>query len=145
MSDVRHILHGKPSEVCTTGPTATVFAALQLMADKNIGAVIVMDGAQVVGVFSERDYARKVVLHGRASKTTPVGELMTPAVYYVTPAHSVEQCMALMTNKHIRHLPVLDNGKLIGVVSIGDLVKAMLDDQKFQIDQLEQYITGRHM
>jgi CBS domain-containing protein len=142
MSDVRQILNGKSGRICTIAPNATVFAALQLMADKDIGALIVTEGEKVVGIFSERDYARKIALLGKDSKKVPVRELMTPGVYYVTPTQTVEHCMALMTKKRIRHLPVLDNGKLIGVVSIGDAVKAMLAEQKFLIEQLEQYITG---
>jgi CBS domain-containing protein len=136
------MLQAKKGKAYTIAPTATVFEALQLMADKDIGALIVTDKDKVVGIFSERDYARKVALKGRESKKTTVRELMTRSVYYVTPAHSVEQCMGLMTEKHVRHLPVLDNGKLVGVISIGDVVKTIITDQKLLIEQLEDYITG---
>jgi CBS domain-containing protein len=142
MSSVKQILHNKSGKTYTVAPTATVFEALQLMADKDIGALIVVEKEKVVGIFSERDYARKVVLKGRGSKTVTVRELMTRAVYYVTPTHSVEQCMGLMTEKHVRHLPVLEDGKLVGVVSIGDVVKTFITDQKILIEQLENYITG---
>jgi CBS domain-containing protein len=142
MSSVQQMLQAKKGKTHTIAPSATVFEALQLMADKDIGAVIVVDKEKVVGIFSERDYARKVALKGRASKTMTVRELMTRGVYYVTPTHSVEQCMGLMTDKHVRHLPVLENGKLVGVVSIGDVVKTLITDQKILIEQLESYITG---
>ncbi len=142
MSSVQQMLQAKKGKIHTIAPTATVFEALQLMADKDIGALIVVDKEKVVGIFSERDYARKVALKGRESKKTTVRELMTRSVYYVTPTHSVEQCMGLMTDKHVRHLPVLENGKLVGVVSIGDVVKTMITDQKLLIEQLENYITG---
>jgi CBS domain-containing protein len=142
MSTVRQILESKSGDLWSISPRATVFEALQVMAEKDIGALLVLDGEQLVGVFSERDYARKVVLQGRSSKTTSVGELMAPTVFYVTPDQTVEDCMALMTNKRVRHLPVLENERLMGVVSIGDVVKAVIMAQEGTIRQLEQYITG---
>ena len=113
------------------------------MARKNIGAVLVMDGAQVVGIFTERDYARKIVLKGRTSPQTPVREVMTPGVMFVTPEQTSDQCMALMTENRLRHLPVMDGGKLVGLVSIGDLVKDIISEQQFIIEQLEFYISGK--
>ncbi|HEU4638541.1 MAG TPA: CBS domain-containing protein [Candidatus Binatia bacterium] len=121
---------------------STVFDALSLMAEKEIGALVVLDEARVAGIISERDYARKVILHGRASPTTRVEEIMTTHVAYTHLDQSIEECMAIMTDKRIRHLPVLQDGKLIGIISIGDLVKAIIADQKFMIEQLERYITG---
>ncbi|HET9882995.1 MAG TPA: CBS domain-containing protein [Candidatus Binatia bacterium] len=121
---------------------STVFDALSLMAEKEIGALVVLDEARVAGIISERDYARKVILHGRASPTTRVEEIMTSHVAYTHLDQSIEECMAIMTDKRIRHLPVLQDGKLIGIISIGDLVKAIIADQKFMIEQLERYITG---
>jgi len=119
-----------------------VYEALELMAEKNIGAVLVLDADRVVGIFSERDYARRVALRGRSSRTTPIYEVMTSKVFYVRPDHTIEECMALMTEKRIRHLPVMENDRLIGIISIGDVVKAMISQQQFIIEQLEHYITG---
>ncbi|MDX1527750.1 MAG: CBS domain-containing protein, partial [Gammaproteobacteria bacterium] len=113
-----------------------------IMAEKGIGALVVLDGDKLVGIVSERDYARKVVLKERASKQTPVGDIMTKDVLYARPDHTVEECLALMTDKRIRHLPVMDGDKLIGMVSIGDLVKAIIAEQKHVIEQLEHYISG---
>ena len=119
-----------------------MYEAIELMAEKVVGALLVMEGSNVVGVISERDYARKVILKGRSSKETRISEIMTTRVIYVRPDHTLEECMALMTEKRIRHLPVLDAGNLIGVLSIGDLVKAIIAEQKFIIDQLTHYISG---
>src|SRR5690606_14966843 len=113
------------------------------MAEKNVGAVLVMQGEKLVGIFSERDYARKVILHGKSSREILVNEIMTPEVAHVSPYQSVQDCMELMTNKHIRHLPVLEENVLKGVISIGDVVKAIISDQEFMIGQLESYIAGR--
>ncbi|NOZ27530.1 MAG: CBS domain-containing protein [Chloroflexi bacterium] len=143
MKLVRDILQTKGYDVWSVSPDAMVYEALQVMADKNIGAVLVLEDGEVVGIFSERDYARKVILEGRSSLNTPVREIMTSKVYYVHPGQSLEECMALMTEKHIRHLPVLENGRLIGIISIGDVVKAIISDQKVTIQQLENYILGR--
>jgi len=143
MTGVVHILRSKPEQtVYTIPPTATVFDAVKLMAEKGIGALVVTEGEQVVGIISERDYARKIILMARSSKETPVRDIMTSAVMYVSPAQTSQECMALMTENRLRHLPVMDNGKLIGLVSIGDLVKDIISEQKFIIEQLEHYITG---
>jgi CBS domain-containing protein len=112
------------------------------MADKDIGAVLVLEAGRIAGIFSERDYARKIILKGKASRETPVRDIMTSHVLYVRPEQTVADCMALMTNKHIRHLPVLAGDELIGLISIGDVVKAIIDEQEFMIEQLEKYITG---
>ena len=129
--------------VFTIAPTSSVLEAVQLMADKNIGALLVTEGTQVVGIISERDCARKVTLRSRSSRDTPVRDIMTPDVMYVRPEHTTEECMVLMTENRLRHLPVMDGGKLLGLVSIGDLVKDIISDQKFIIEQLEHYISGR--
>lgn len=142
MDQVSQLLENKGHEVWTIGPDAMVYQALQLMADKDIGALVVLDGNEVVGIFSERDYARKVVLHGKTSTETPVRQVMSSRVLYVRPDQSVEDCMALMTDKHIRHLPVVDGGRLVGLISIGDIVKAVISQQDFIITQLENYITS---
>ena len=142
MKTVRDILRVKGHEVYCVAPDATVYEAVQLMAEKEIGALMVMEGAQVVGLISERDYARKVILQGRASSTTRVKEIMITPVVYVHIEQPIEECMALMTEKRTRHLPVIEDGKLAGIISIGDLVKAILTDQKFIIEQLERYICG---
>jgi CBS domain-containing protein len=144
MTSVAHILKSKADmNVQSIAPTASVYEALQQMASKNIGSLLVMDGAQVVGIFTERDYARKIVLKGRTSPQTPMHEVMTPAVMFVTPQQSSEECMALMTENRLRHLPVLQDGELVGLVSIGDLVKDIISEQQFIIEQLECYITGK--
>ena len=139
---VRDILRGKPGQVWRIGPQSTVYEALQMMADRDIGALPVVEGGQLIGMFSERDYARKVVLQGRSSQTATVGELMSHPVYWVGPAETIETCMVTMTNRRIRHLPVLEDGRLIGLVSIGDILKAMITDQRMLIDDLEHYITS---
>jgi CBS domain-containing protein len=142
MTTVRQVLRGKSIEVATIRPKDTVFAALQVLAEKDIGALIVVDEDKVVGIFSERDYARKGILRGRFSKETLVEELMTRRVYYASPDQSIEDLMTLMTTKHIRHLPVIEKEKLIGVVSIGDVVKSIIEDHEFTIREMEKYITG---
>ena len=119
-----------------------MFDAVKLMAEKDVGALLIMEGETIVGMVSERDYARKIVLIGRSSKETPVRDIMTCPVIYVGPQQSTEECMALMTEKRVRHLPVLDNGTLIGLISIGDLVKDIISEQNFVIEQLQYYITG---
>ena len=126
----------------TITPGASVFDAVKLMSEKNIGALLVMEGEEVAGIVTERDYARKIILMARSSKETPVREIMTSAVMYVRPGHTSEDCMVLMTENRLRHLPVMDGNKLIGLISIGDLVKAIISDQKFTIEQLEHYISG---
>ena len=143
MKTVSEILRSKPDQkVYSVSPVATVYDAVALMADKNIGALLIKDGDDIVGVFTERDYARKVVLAERSSKTTPVRDVMTSPVLYVKPSSTNEECMALMTENRLRHLPVVDAGKLLGVVSIGDLVKDIISEQQFIIEQLEHYIAG---
>ncbi len=126
----------------TIQPDATVFDALKLMAEKNVGALLVLEAGRLTGILSERDYARKVILKGKSSLNTPVRDIMTERVMFVHPEQTVEDCMALMTDKHVRHLPVLVGQQVVGVVSIGDLVKASLDEKDFVIKQLENYITG---
>lgn len=143
MKTVRQLLEAKGYDVWSIAPDAPVYDALKLMADKNVGALIVLDGEKLVGVISERDYARKVILKGKSARDTPVREIMTREVICVSPKRTVEECMALMTDKRIRHLPVLEEDRLIGVVSIGDVVKSVISEQEFIIEQLENYITGR--
>ena len=144
MKRVAQILRSKSDPtVHTVGPTALMFDALKLMAEKNIGALLVMEGETIVGMLSERDYARKIVLMGKSSKETLVCDVMTRPVLCVGPQQSTEECMALMTEKRLRHLPVLDDGKLIGLISIGDLVKDIISEQNFVIEQLQCYISGQ--
>ena len=143
MKTVRHILEAKGTEVHTIGPSASVRDALELMADKDVGALVVTEGEErIVGLLSERDYARKVILLGRFSKDTPVRDIMTAEVICVSPEQSVDTCMGLMTQKHFRHLPVVVDERLAGLISIGDVVKAVIDEHKFEIEQLEHYIAG---
>ena len=143
MKSVAQILKSKADpSVYTIAPNATVLDALKLMAEKSIGAVVVTEGEQVVGIITERDYARKVILMARSSKDTPVGDIMTSPVMYVRPDNTSEECMVLMTENRLRHLPVVDSCKLVGLISIGDLVKDIISEQKFIIEQLEHYITG---
>ena len=143
MKIVAEILRSKPEQaVHTITPSASVFDAVKLMAEKSIGALLVMEDLKIDGIITERDYARKIVLMGRSSKETPVRDIMTSPVMYVRPDQTNEECMALMTDNRVRHLPVIDNGKLIGLISIGDLVKDIISEQKFIIDQLEHYIMG---
>jgi CBS domain-containing protein len=143
MITVRDVLEAKGREVWAVSPRNSVFEALEMMAQRRAGALMVVEGGSLVGVISERDYARKVVLAGKNSRETVVGDIMTSKVYYVSPDHRIEECMALMTDKSVRHLPVLDDGRLAGVVSIGDVVKAVISQQEFIIEQLEHFITGR--
>jgi len=143
MKTAADVLKAKAHQaVLTIAPTASVFDALRLMAEKNIGALLVLEGEAVAGIISERDYARKIILMARSSRETPVSEIMTTAVMYVRPTQTTEECMVLMTENRLRHLPVMDGGKLLGLISIGDLVKSIISDQKFMIEQLEHYISG---
>jgi CBS domain-containing protein len=142
MTTVRSVLQTKDNNIWFIAPDALVFDALKIMADKNIGALLVMQKEKVVGIFSERDYARKIALKGESSHTTVIKDVMTSGVLSVNPEQSIDECMALMTNKHVRHLPVLENGHLIGLVSIGDVVKAIISEHEYTIKQLENYITG---
>lgn len=141
-TNVRELLDHKGGTVWSVKPDVTVFETLQLMADKEIGAVLVFDDDRLIGIFSERDYARQVILKGKASKDTPVRDVMTGRVTYLRPDQSLEDCMALMTDKRVRHLPVLEESKVIGVISIGDVVKAVISEKQFIIEQLENYITS---
>ena len=141
MNTVRQMLHGK-APLISIPLTATVYDALALMAQHDVGALVVLDEGRLAGLFSERDYARKVILHGKASKELAVSEIMTPRVLCVRLDDSVEACMAHMTDKRVRHLPVMDGDTVVGIVSIGDTVKALLHEQQFVISQLERYITA---
>lgn len=142
MHTLRQLLGSKTPEVYAVAPGDSVIDAIRLMAEKSVGAVLVMDGASLAGIVSERDYARKVVLHGRSSADTSVRDIMTADVITVGPNHTVEHCMQLVTDHRIRHLPVMEDGEVIGVISIGDLVKAVIEDQKLQLDQLQRYIAS---
>lgn len=143
MKTLKQLLADKHRPLAAVAPADSVLHALSVMAENDVGALVVMDGEALVGIFSERDYARKIILHGKSSKETLVREIMSDKVAYVTPNHSVEQCMALMTDKCFRHLPVLtEAGEVVGMVSIGDLVKETISSQQFLISELERYITG---
>jgi CBS domain-containing protein len=142
MIRIKDILVTKGNDVWSIGPDNTVFEALELMAEKEAGALLVMDEGKVKGLFSERDYARKMVLKGRASQQTNIREVMTDRVICTSPEDSAEECMALMTDKRVRHLPVVENDELLGLVSIGDMVKAIISEQEFTIKVLEKYITS---
>ncbi len=142
MKLVRHILDSKGNEIWHTTSGDSVLDAIKLMAEKKIGALLVMDEDNLSGIVSERDYARKVILQGKSSRETPVKDIMTAEVTVISPQETVEKCMTLMTEKRMRHLPVVEDGKVIGIVSIGDLVKAIIAEQQFQIEQLESYIAG---
>ena len=139
---ISEILSHKGASTWTICPDATVFEAIQMMADKNIGAVLVTENDKLVGIISERDYTRKVVLKGKSSKTTAIKEILSSHIVHVTPAHTVQECLRLMTDHHFRHLPVLDGEKLAGIVSIGDLVNWIISAQQSTISQLQTYITG---
>ena len=142
MKTLRSVLESKGGEIYSVGPTASVFDALEEMSKRDVGALIVLDGGEVVGIFSERDYARKIILVGKSSRETPVSEIMTSRVVFARPDLTLEECLALMTDKHVRHLPVMENEAVVGVLSIGDLVKAVIAEQQFTIQQLERYING---
>ncbi|MFB2119726.1 CBS domain-containing protein [Parapedobacter sp. 2B3] len=142
MKTVKHILHNKPAGVHSVSPDASVLEALKLMMEKNISALLVVDGGQLKGIFTERDYARKIILQGKSSKDTAIWEVMTRDPHTITPDEAVDQCMQLMTNNHFRHLPVLNEGTVVGIISIGDLVKSIIEDQQQTISQLQNYITS---
>lgn len=145
MTTVRDLLKVKGNAVWSVPPDTTVFETLELMSDRNIGAVLVMEGAALIGIVSERDYARKVEMEGRSARDTTVREIMTRRVLTVQPDQTVEDCMALMTEHRMRHLPVMQNGRVLGLISIGDVVKAIISEQEFMIGQLETYIMGRRV
>jgi CBS domain-containing protein len=144
MVTVNQILKEKGRAVWTIAPEAKVFEALKLMAEKGVGALVVTDKGKVSGIISERDYARKIALMGRLSQDTPVRDIMTTQIYVVHPGTTADECMTLMTDRHIRHLPVMDKEELVGVISIGDVVKSIISQQKLTIEQLENYIMGKY-
>jgi len=141
MTTIRQILARK-SDIYTIDPDATVLEALKLLESRNVGALLVMKGERLVGIFSERDYARRMILHGRSSRETAVREVMTTEVFTITPEATAGECMAHMTDRHIRHLPVTEGGRVVGVISIGDIVRAVMEDMRFTIRQLESYIRS---
>jgi CBS domain-containing protein len=142
MYTVKHLLEGKGRQLFSVAPGDSVLRAIEVMAERHVGALLVLDRGELAGIISERDYARKVILKGRSSADTKVAEIMTTELVTVAPRDSVHRCMSLMTDKRIRHLPVLDGGKVVGVLSIGDLVKAVIDEQQHKIEDLERYIAG---
>ena len=142
MKSVNDVLKGKGGQLSIIAPNATVYEAIKLMADMEIGALLVMEGDNLLGILTERDYARKIILLGKSSKETAVQEVMTTKVMVVTPVNTVEECMAIMTDKHVRHLPVVEHGKVIGIITIGDAVKAIISEQHFTINNLVNYIMG---
>lgn len=142
MATVKNILDTKGSEIFTITPDTTVYHALELMVEKNVSAMLVMENDKLAGIFTERDYARKVVLKGKKSRETQISEIMTSNLITVSPGSSIDECMELMTGKYIRHLPVIDDGKLAGIISIGDVVRSIIQEQKSIIGHMEQYIAG---
>ena len=142
MKTVKQLVEEKSHKLLSIAPSMSVFEALQKMAEFDVGALVILDEGRLVGIFSERDYARKLILHGKSSKETRVEDIMTPRVVCIGPDRSAEECMALMTDKRVRHLPVLEDKKVVAVISIGDVVREMIEDQKHTIEQLEQYIMS---
>jgi CBS domain-containing protein len=142
MGTVRNILQKKGNVIHSVGPDSTVYDALEVLESKNMGALVVVENGTLIGIFTERDYARKVVLKGRSSKETFIRDIMTERPIFVSPDNTIDDCMQIMTDKFIRHLPVLDNGRLIGVISIGDVVKFVIEEKNFIIENLEHYIVG---
>jgi len=142
MHTVDHLLRNKGSQIYSIAPTDFVLRAIEIMADHHLGALLVMNQGTLLGIVSERDYARKVILQNRSSHDTPVSEIMTSPAVTVTPRDTVHHCMQLMTERRFRHLPVVDSGRVVGILSIGDLVKAVMEEQSAQIEQLERYIAG---
>jgi len=143
MKSIRQILKGKGRKIWTASPTMHVYDALQVMAEKDVGALLVVDGKTLVGVFSERDYARKVILHGRSSKEILVSEIMSSPPIFIEPDSTIDQGLALMSAKHVRHLPVMEKHRLVGIVTIGDLVKSLIDEQKVVIQHLETHLLSK--
>ena len=144
MGKVRNILHNKGNAVYSVEPDTMVYRAIELMCEKNIGGLLIVENGKLVGIFTERDYARKLILKGKSSKDTPIKDLMTSNLVTVTPDTSIDDCMRVMTGRKIRHLPVLENGNLVGLISIGDVVHYVIEEQKSIIEHLEHYITGHH-
>lgn len=144
MGTVRELLNNKREALWTIDPGATVYRALEVLAEHDIGALPVVEGGRLVGIFSERDYARKIILTGRSSRDTPVADLMVREVICVSPTASIEDCMTLMTQGRVRHLPVIEGGALMGIVTIGDVVKRLIKDQAFEIEELQKYILGSY-
>lgn len=142
MGVVQNVLQSKGNTVFSISPFNSVYSALETMVEKNVSALMVIDSDKLIGIFTERDYARKVILKGKSSRETPIGDIMTDTLITVTPDTTIDNCLQLMTNKFIRHLPVIENGKLAGLVSIGDLVKFKIEEQKFIIENMEHYIGG---
>ena len=144
MTTIAQLLNAKGKQIWSVEPKATIFEALEIMSEKEIGALLVMEDGKLTGIFSERDYARKVILKGKSSKETPVGELMTKKVFYIDPQKTTNDCMAMMTAKRIRHLPVIEDNQVMGIVTIGDVVNQIISEQEVTINHLENYITGSH-
>jgi CBS domain-containing protein len=144
MNTIGQLLESKGKDIWTIAPNATVFEGLRIMAKRNVGALLVIDKDNLIGIFSERDYARKVILEGKSSKDTAVGELMTKDVYYIDPKNTLQESMAVMIARHIRHMPVLDKDRLVGMVTLGDVVKQIIAEQEFTIRELEKYISGSY-
>ena len=142
MTTVGNLLTSKSSEIWSIAPDNSVFEALEMMAEKNVSGLLILENDKLIGIFTERDYARKLILKGRSSKNTKVLEMMTKDILYVKTQNTIEDCMTLMTAKRIRHLPVIDSNRLIGIVTIGDLVKQIISEQQTTIHQLENYISG---
>ena len=144
MTTIAQLLNAKGKQIWSVEPKATIFQALEIMSEKGIGALLVMEDGKLTGIFSERDYARKVILKDKSSKETPVGELMTKKVFYIDSQKTINDCMAMMTAKRIRHVPVIDDNQVMGIVTIGDVVKQIISEQEVTIHHLENYITGSH-
>tara|TARA_Y100000294_G_scaffold3529_1_gene3767 strand:- start:836 stop:1270 length:435 start_codon:yes stop_codon:yes gene_type:complete len=144
MTTIAQLLNTKGDQIWSVEPKATIFEALEIMSEKEIGALLVMEDGKLTGIFSERDYARKVILKGKSSKETPVGELMTKKVFYIDSQKTINDCMAMMTAKRIRHVPVIEDNQVMGIVTIGDVVNQIISEQEVTINHLENYITGSH-
>ena len=144
MTTIAQLLNNKGNQVWSVKPKATIFEALEIMSEKEIGALLVMEDGKLTGIFSERDYARKVILKGKSSKETQVGELMTKKVFYIDSQKTINDCMAMMTAKRIRHVPVIEDNQVMGIVTIGDVVNQIISEQEVTINHLENYITGSH-
>ena len=144
MTTIAQLLNAKGDQIWSVEPKATIFEALEIMSEKEIGALLVMEDGKLTGIFSERDYARKVILKGKSSKETPVGELMTKKVFYIDSQKTINDCMVMMTAKRIRHVPVIEDNQVMGIVTIGDVVNQIISEQEVTINHLENYITGSH-